>query len=191
MEMHIAEVAERIKGLREMIGITTEEMAAVTGITEQEYITLEIGNSDFSFTFLMKCAQKLNVDLVVLLTGANPKLSFYTVVRKGSGLLTPRRAGFKYNHLAYLFKNKLSEPFIVTAPFSEQEQQQPIHYSTHEGQELDYILTGSLKIDLNGHIEILHEGDSVYYDSAYPHGMIAIGGNDCEFLAVVIPSIKK
>jgi transcriptional regulator with XRE-family HTH domain len=191
MEMHIAEIAERIKGLREMLGITAAEMAAVTEITEQEYITLESGNSDFSFTFLMKCAQRLNVDLVVLLTGTNPTLSFYTVVRKGSGLPIDRRTGFKYNHLAYLFKNKLSEPFLVTAPYSDEEQQLPVHYSTHDGQELDFILSGTLKVDLNGHIEILHEGDSLYYDSSYPHGMIATGGNDCEFLAVVIPNIKK
>jgi transcriptional regulator with XRE-family HTH domain len=191
MEMHIAEIAERIKGLREMLSITATEMATVTGVTEQDYITLESGTSDFSFTFLMKCSQRLNVDLVVLLTGTNPKLSFYTVVRKGSGLPIDRRAGFKYNHLAYLFKNKLSEPFIVTAPYSEEEEQLPIHHSTHEGQELDLILKGSLKVDLNGHTEILHEGDSVYYDSGYPHGMIATGGSDCEFLAVVIPNIKK
>jgi mannose-6-phosphate isomerase-like protein (cupin superfamily) len=190
MEKHISEIAQRIKGLREMLCITTAEMSKVTDVTEQEYITLESGSLDFPFTFLMKCSQRLNVDLVVLLTGSNPKLSFYTVVRKDSGLPINRRAGFKYNHLAYLFKNKLSEPFVVTAPYSEQEQQMPIHHSTHDGQEFDFILKGSLKVDLDGHTEILHEGDSLYYDSSYPHGMIATGG-DCEFLAVVIPSIKK
>jgi quercetin dioxygenase-like cupin family protein len=75
---------------------------------------------------------------------------------------------------------------MVTAPFSEDEQTKAIKYSTHEGQEFDYILKGSLKVDLDGHIEILNEGDSICYNSGHPHGMIATGGSDCRFLAVVI-----
>ena len=37
------------------------------------------------------------------------------------------------------------------------------------------------------HIEVLHEGDSIYYDSSKPHGMIAVDGADCLFCAVVLP----
>lgn len=33
---------------------------------------------------------------------------------------------------------------------------------------------------------MLSEGDSIYYDSGHRHGMIATGGKDCEFIAVVI-----
>ena len=44
----------------------------------------------------------------------------------------------------------------------------------------------SLKVQLDSHTEILHANDSVYYDSSHGHGMIAIDGEDCEFLAIVI-----
>lgn len=191
MEMRIREIAERIKGLREMMGITVEEMAAVTGVSVEDYTAMESGSSDLTFTFLMKSAQRFGIDLVELLTGENPKLSFYTVVRKGKGLPIERRKGFQYRHLAYLFKGKIAEPFLVEAPFSQEEQDRPIRYSTHEGQELDYILKGSLKVDFDGHVEVLHEGDAVYYDSGHPHGMIATNGGNCEFLAVVINKPKE
>ena len=32
----------------------------------------------------------------------------------------------------------------------------------------------------------LKEGDAIYYNSGRAHGMIATGGEDCKFLAVVI-----
>lgn len=186
MEMQIREIAERIKGLREMLDIPQEEMAKVTGLSVQEYGDMEKGECDFPFTFLMKCAERFHVDIVELMTGSDPKLSFYTVVRQNKGLPIQRREGFTYRHLAYLFKGKFAEPFLVTAPYSEKEQNQPIEYSTHEGQEFDFILKGSLKVDFEGHIEVLNAGDAVYYDSGHPHGMIAASGTDCEFLAVLL-----
>lgn len=187
METHILEIAERIKGMREMLNIPVEEMAKVTGIPIDQYLEAESGKSDFTFTFLMKCAQRFKVDIVELLTGSNPTLSFYTVVRKGGGLPIERRKGFDYKHLAYRLKDKMVEPFLVTVPYNQKEIDEPLYYSTHAGQEFDYIFKGSLKIDLDGHVEILHAGDCVLYDSGHRHGMIAINGADCQFLAIVIP----
>ena len=186
MDTRVIEIAERIKALREICGFGITEMAAATGVSEEEYGVLESGASDFSFTFLYKCAEKLGVDIVELLTGENPRLSHYTVVRKGTGLNMKRRAGFRYEHLASYFKNKAAEPFKVYAPYSDSDQSKPIGLSTHEGQELDYVLKGSLKVQIGEHAEILNEGDAIYYDSSVGHGMIATDGKDCEFLAVVL-----
>ena len=49
------------------------------------------------------------------------------------------------------------------------------------------VLKGSLKVQVGSNTEILHEGDSIYYNSSTPHGMIAVDGKDCTFLAVVLP----
>jgi mannose-6-phosphate isomerase-like protein (cupin superfamily) len=51
---------------------------------------------------------------------------------------------------------------------------------------MNFIIKGSLKIWIEDHMEILNEGDTIYYDSNYGHGMIATGGEDCVFLAVVM-----
>jgi mannose-6-phosphate isomerase-like protein (cupin superfamily) len=191
METHILEISERIKGMRGMLNISAEEMANITETPIDKYLAMENGNSDFTFTFLMKCAQRFKVDIVELLTGSNPTLSFYTVVRKDGGLPIERRKGFDYKHLAYRLKDKMVEPFLVTVPYNQEEQNIPLYYSTHAGQEFDYILKGSLKVDLDGHVEILNAGDSVLYDSGHPHGMIAVNGADCQFLAIVIPKHKE
>jgi len=180
------EIAQRLRGLREILELTPEQMAAYTDCTVQEYLAYESGESDFGFTFLYECAKVFGIDLVELLTGEKPKLSHYTVVRAGKGLPIRRRAGFTYEHLAYRIKDKLSEPFLVTAPYSPEEQNAPIAMSRHKGQEFDYIIRGSLKVQLKNKVEVLSEGDSIFYDSGDPHGMIATGGSDCVFLAVVM-----
>ncbi|GHU79570.1 transcriptional regulator [Clostridia bacterium] len=186
METKIQEIAQRIKELRLILEISEEEMARVTDMTLAEYRQYETGAEDFSFTFLYECARTFGVDIVELLTGENPKLSFYSVVRSGKGLPIRRRQSFTYQHLAYRIKDKLAEPFLVTAPYNENEQNAPIHRSHHDGQEFDIVLKGSLRVDVEGHIETLEEGDAIYYDSSHGHGMIAVGGEECTFLAVVI-----
>lgn len=187
METRLNEIAERIKGLREMCDFSIAQMAECAGITEEQYIEYENGNKDFSVTFLSNCAKKFGVDLIELMTGENPRLTSYTVVRKGQGLASVRRESFKYEHLAFRFKDKAAEPFLVEAPYNESEQNAPIHLSSHEGQEFDYIISGSMKISVAGHTEILNPGDSIFYDSSQPHGMIAVNCEKCVFLAMVMP----
>ena len=181
----IKQIAERIKGLRTILEFSPEEMAKVCGVSVEEYLAAEEGKYDFSFTFLYHCANKFGVDIAELVSGEAPKLSQYTITRAGKGMPIERRQGFKYQHLGHLMKNRKAEPFRVLARYSEEEQGKPIELSKHEGQEFDYILKGKLRFQFEDHIEILNEGDAVYYDSGHGHGMIATGGDDCEFLAIV------
>ncbi len=186
MEPNIKEVASRIRSLREDSGLTMQEMADATGRSVAEYAAQESGDQDLSFTFLYKCAETLGVDVIELLTGENPHLTGYSLIRANDGLSIKRRAGFEYLHKAPHFRHKLAEPFLVTAPYLEEEQEQPIHLSYHKGQELDYILSGKLRFAYENHIEDLEPGDMLMYDSSRGHGMIAIGGEPCVFLAIVV-----
>ena len=186
LKAQLAEVAQRIRTMREITGLSEEEMAKCTGASKEEYQQCEQGERDFSFTFIYKCAQRFAVDPTDLIKGASPTLSSYTVSRKGDGLPITRRQGFKYLNKAPLFKNKTAEPFFVTMPYSEAEQKGAIKLSTHVGQEYDIVVKGSMKMQVGSHIEILHEGDTIYYNSATPHGMIATGGAECQIYALVL-----
>lgn len=180
------EVANRVRVLREDLGYTMQEMAEATGRSVAEYAAQESGKEDLSFTFLYKCAAKLGVDVVELLTGESPHLSAYSLTHEGEGLSIMRRAGFEYLHKAPHFKNKLVEPFMVTAPYLEDAQDKPVHLSYHKGQELDYVISGKLRFAYEDHEEVLVPGDLILYDSGRGHGMIATGGEECKFLAIVV-----
>ncbi|MCL1823440.1 MAG: XRE family transcriptional regulator [Oscillospiraceae bacterium] len=186
MTYEIKEVSARLKATREYLDITAEEMSAKTKTPLEEYTTLESGEKDFSLSFLNDCAVALGIELIELLTGKEPKLQKYEIVRSGKGLPIERRAGFSYQHMAYLFKHKMLEPLLVKAPYNAAEQDLPVKLSKHDGQEMNFIISGKLKFVIGEKTEILESGDCVYFDSTNPHGMIATGGADCEFLAILV-----
>ena len=177
---------KRICEARKALGISIREMAILHNITEEEYLRHENGDADTSFSFLLKTAERFGMDINALISGESPRLSFYTLTRKVTGTKVDRRPDFEYFHQAAQMKNRMAEPFVVRAPFTGDDAQ--VHLSTHAGQEFDYVLQGKLKVQLEDKIEILEAGDSVYYDSRHPHGMVAAGGEDCLFLAVVMKS---
>ncbi len=185
-QTRLSEVALRIKEMRNVMGFSEEEMAKKTEVTVNQYITYESGEIDIPFSFIHKCALTFGVELTELLEGSQANLKSYTVTRKGQGQETAQEEGIDIKNLAPKFRNKLAQPYYVRYEYSVKQQNAPIHLATHSGQEFDLVLKGQLKVQVGKHTEVLEEGDSIYYDSSTPHGMIAIGGSDCEFLAVVL-----
>ena len=184
----LAVIAMRIKDLREINGMSAVEVAEKAGIGAGEYEAYEAGESDFSFSHLFNIAKVLGVDISDLLTGESPKLHGYILTRDGEGLEFHRRDQYLYHHLAYNFKDKLAEPFIVTVSADVEDAVKQAH--SHAGQEFDYVLSGTLKIVLGGQELCLGKGDSLYYDSSLPHAMYAPEG-DCRFIAVVVKEGAK
>ena len=191
LEFKIHEVARRIVDLREAMNLSQQELAKKIGLDYDQYVRYESGEEDFPFTFIYKIANTCKVDMNDLLTGESPALSEYVVTRKGEGSEIVRREGFMYQNLAPNFKNKLAEPFYVKIPYSEEALNPPYHFNTHVGQEMDIVIKGNLKMMVGDSVEILHEGDAIYYDSSTPHNEIALGGEDCEIYAVVMNPEKK
>lgn len=188
--LRIGEIATRIRGMREILGWSEADMAEKTGLTQEEYAAYEGGGVDLPFTFIHNCALAFGMELTELLEGREPNLSSYTVTRRGEGEDTAREAGILIRNLAPRFRSKIAEPYWVRYEYDEKLQHQPIHLTRHLGQEFDLILRGHLKVQVGDHTEVLREGDSIYYDSATPHGMIAVDGEDCVFCAVVLPGVE-
>ena len=46
-----------------------------------------------------------------------------------------------------------------------------IYKNTHEGQEFNMVLEGTMQLYIGGKTLTLNEGDSIYFDSSVPHGM--------------------
>jgi quercetin dioxygenase-like cupin family protein len=181
MTEQLMEIGARLKALREIMDYTPQLLAEKMEMQESEYLKYEKGEMDFSFSFLYTAANILGVDVLDLMSGESPKLARMTVVRDGQGYDISRRKAYNYKHLAYTFRDKKAEPFLVTVEPSEASPK--LH--DHDGQEFDYMLSGTMIFYLGDSITTLNAGDSVYYDSSIPHAMKAEGGA-ARFLAVVI-----
>lgn len=182
----LAEVAQRISELRNIYGYTDEEMAKKTEVSLDEYRAYLEGKDDMPFTFVHKCALAFGVEITDLLEGQSAKLSTYNVTRRGEGTTTANEEGILIQNLAPNFKKKLANPYWVKYEYSSELQSKPIEVTTHSGQEFDLVIKGALKVQIGDRVEVLHEGDSIYYKSSTPHGMIAVDGEDCLFLAMVM-----
>ena len=182
----LQEIAERISDMREVMGYSEAEMAEKTEVSLALYKAYESGEVDLPFTFIHKCALAFGIDITDLLEGHSSTLTSYTVTRKGMGQQTAKEAGIDIMNMAPKFKNKLAEPYWVRYEYSDELQHQPIHLTKHSGQEFDLVLSGALLVQVGSNKEVLHEGDSIYYNSSAPHGMIAVEGKDCVFCAMVM-----
>ena len=190
MEKHLSEVAERIRELRMVLGMSPEEAAERTGFALDDYLAYEQGGQDLPFSFIHNCALAFDVDMAELLEGRAPMLRHYQVTRGGNGQTAVDDDGILIRDLAPRFSGKLAEPYIVRYEYDEEQQHKPIHTDVHSGQEFDYILSGSLRVQIGSHTEVLNAGDSILYDSGTPHGMIAVNGEACTFLALVLAGEK-
>ena len=191
LDFKLQEMAARIRELREIEGLTQEQMASETGVTLLEYQACETGQSDLNFAFIYRCAQIFGVDVTDIIEGTSPRLANYTLTRAGEGQHIEHAHGMTYFNMAPHFKKRVAEPLYVLAEYSDEAQIKPIEITTHEGQECDIVLSGQLKVQVGEHIEILNPGDTIYYNSTAPHGMIATGGKDCIFYAIVLNSAEE
>lgn len=180
----IKQIAERLRGLRDGLDLSIEEMARECGITEEAYRKAETGESDISVSMLQQIARHYNIALDALMFGEEPKMATYFLTRAGKGVSIERTRAYRYQSLAAGFKGRKADPFIVTVEPSSDNT--PLHYNSHEGQEFNLVLEGRMMLSVGGKELILNEGDSLYFNSQLPHGMKALDGKTVRFLAIIL-----
>ena len=180
----IKSIANRLRGLREVLELSAQEVAESCHLRVEEYMALESGESDISVNVLQTIARRYGISLDVLMFGEEPKMNAYFITRAGAGVSVERRKAYKYEALASGFRDRKADPFIVTVEPAPADA--PMHLNSHEGQEMNYVLEGRLLIGLNGKEIVLNTGDSLYFDSGLPHGMKALDGKTVRFLAIIM-----
>ncbi|MCL2083065.1 MAG: XRE family transcriptional regulator [Oscillospiraceae bacterium] len=182
MTEQLRDIGRRLSALRGIMELGAPEFCEKTGIKADELIAYEKGERDFSFSFLYNAARVLNVDVMDIMSGDSPRLSGWCLVRKGEGYAIDRRSAYKYSHLAFTFRDKKAEPFMVTV---EPKDAAPVLHS-HDGQEFNWMVSGRMRIYIADSKYDLEPGDSIYFDASIPHAMQALDNSPAQFLAVVM-----
>lgn len=181
MNEQIRQIAKRLQGLREALEFTLEEVADVCHTSVDNYLKYESGAVDIPVSVLHNISKHYNIELTTLFAGEEPHVFKYSITRKGTGVGVQRRDAYQYESLASSFVGRKAEPFIVTVEPNTQEQEP----STHIGQEFNLVLEGEMELCLNNKKILLHQGDSIYFNSELPHSMRAVNNIRCKFLAVI------
>ncbi|XPV76233.1 MAG: helix-turn-helix domain-containing protein [Desulfovibrio sp.] len=183
MENAYKEIAPRLVGLRDALDLSVEDMSEKTGMSVEKIKEYESGECEIPVGFLLKVSQACEIDLTVLISGEESRLSSYALVKKGEGLSVDRRKDYDYRSLGYKFTGRKMEPFHITVPPKAAED---VTLTQHNGQEFIYMLEGRLEVTLNKQVQVLEPGDSLYFDSLTPHGMRALEDKEAVFLDVIL-----
>ena len=184
MTTDLKQIGERIKGLRDAIDLTPAEMAKRLEVDLTDYLKFESGEEDISVSFLQRIEREFNVDISTLMFGTEPRMNAYFITRKDKGVSVERVSAYKYQSLTSGFTNNVAEVFVVTVEPKPKEED--FYKNIHAGQEFNMILEGSMMLNINGKNLMLEQGDSIYFDSSFPHGMKAMNNKPVKFLAVIL-----
>lgn len=181
MDEQIHEIALRIRELREISEYSAEFMAKELGVSKQTYENYEASGENIPISTLYHMANLFKVDMSEIITGRTPRIDSYCIVPAGKGVKIDRYPGYNFQGLAYKFMHKIMEPMIVTVDPCEGDPELVVH----EGQELNYVLEGSIEVLFDNKRLLLETGDSIYFDPTHPHGQKAMNGKPAKFLTVI------
>jgi transcriptional regulator with XRE-family HTH domain len=178
-------LGDRIRRVREMRGLTVQDLSSRTGIDVDTLGRIESSKLIPALGQLVRLGKALDMKMGYFISPGIDKPM--TVVRKHERRTVSRYGeaksmlhGYSYESLAPDKANRLMEPFIITlVPTGVEE------FSTHAGQEFLYVLEGEIKVQVGEHAVFLKPGDTVYYDSGQPHVVRCAGTTAARILAVL------
>ncbi len=180
-------IGEKVRELREKKGLSLQDMANRTGYTSALLSQVENHLISPPLGALIKIAKALEVKVGTFF-GEEPRES-YAIVRRDERKHISRYAskegvsyGYSYESLGFDKKDRQMEPFLVTLEPATVKSEK---LSTHDGEEFIFILEGEMEVILGGHKDVLHPGDSIYYDSTIPHKVQCHRDIPTKILAVI------
>lgn len=181
-------VGERIKSLREEKSMTIEELAQKAELSVEQIKRIEDDIDLPSLSPLIKISHALEVRLGTFFDDQSVngpvicRKDQYSDTVSFSNNTTSSRKNMEYHSLSKSKTDRHMEPFIIDVNPVEKEE---YVLSTHEGEEFILILEGTMELVYGKNKYLLHEGDSVYYDSIIPHHIHGYQGQKAKILAVI------
>ena len=178
----------KLTTLRDSLGLTVEELAQRSGCDAVVIEQLEAGELAPSLAPLIKITRALGCRLGTLLDDDTqmgpvvPRADERESVARLRSLETGAADSGQLEFFSLAAGKSLRhmEPFRIVVQAGAGRA-----LSTHEGEEVIYVLTGGVEIEYGKEIYALGAGDSIYYDSVVPHQVRAAGADAATILAVV------
>ena len=159
-----ADIGRRIRNLRHIKGLTLKDLADRTACSESMLSKVENGKAQVSLTLLHRVVQSLDITITALFSESQADLGVVTQAKDRSTfridangsrlerLIPPNQGHLLEGNLHILAPGGGSDGILM-----------------HEGEEVGYVLSGTLELTVNGVQYVLHTGDSFVYRSEQPH----------------------
>jgi transcriptional regulator with XRE-family HTH domain len=180
-------IGPKIRGLRSKKLLSLVQLGEHTGLSASLLSKIERGQLVPTLPTLHRIAQVFGVGLEHFFVDTSERPTV-AVVRKKDRLRLPNRPDEESP--AYFFE---SLDFPVTdrkmeAYYAEfKAHAKPMQPHQHAGAEIIYVVTGQLVVNIDGDDTMLSQGDSIYFDSSFPHSYRQHGRAVCSAVVVVTP----
>lgn len=186
-----AEIGKRIKTFRKTQKITLDKLAQQTGYSKGYLSKLEKSDKAPPVATLETIARALNVTISALLGEDTQSISLCLVRKDESPFVTRDGTafGYAYEAMAYNYPDRMMEVFLLTLPLGRKKR---VLYQ-HEGEEVLFMIQGTMKFFHGANEYTVNEGDCLYFDSSIPHFGESIGSEEVKCLMVIcnfVPSGK-
>jgi transcriptional regulator with XRE-family HTH domain len=181
-------IGARIRFLRRQRDMTLDQLSNTSNLTKSYVSKVERGLSVPSISTAMKIAESFNITVSQLL-GEDGYEGAISIVRKNerpSFMRDGSSTGYDYEMIAAPKKFKSMEPFIMKPPLQFQDKR----LFEHSGEELIFVLSGSVEVEVSGKLVRLDSGDTMYFDAHLPHRTRSVGNKNASVL-VVISGMKQ
>jgi len=184
-----AEIGKRIKAFRKERGITLDQLARQTGLSKGYLSKVEKSDKAPPVSTLGNIARALHVTISALLSEETQRTSLCLVRKEERPFVTRDGTafGYAYEAVAYKYPNRVMEPFVLTLPVGPKKRT----FFQHEGEEILFMIQGTMKFTHGAEEHIAHEGDCLYFDSGIPHFGESMGDEEVKCFMVMCNPVTK
>lgn len=182
-------IGSRLRDLRKARGMTLETLAERAGVTKGYLSKIENGKQLPPIATLSRISVVLDTDIATFFQNNDAAEDFgdrVSLVRAGERRQTVRGGsafGYDYQSIAHGMADKSLDAFVFTFPERVEEQTD----FEHEGEEMVFILSGSVKFEIAGKSLILAPGDCLYFDASLAHRGRSLNGEASALVVIYQP----
>jgi transcriptional regulator with XRE-family HTH domain len=184
-----AGVGLNLRKLRAAKGLTLDRLAGMSELTRGYISLVERGLKAPSIAALLRMAKALGVNVAYFFDPKSTASPRYTVHRHQEESAIPMQNGsFGLTALAAARPHKSMEPFLLKPPFKSKRSSaasEKIKRAFHSGEEMLFVVSGRVAIELDGEELELKKGDCLYFSGEMPHQVHSLGRQKAEVLVVI------
>lgn len=171
------QVGARLRAARQARGWTLEELARPAGVSVSTLSRLESGKRQASLELLLPLTRRLGIRIDDLLPTETPDPRVHRAVERRDGMviapLTLEQSPVQALKIVY--------PPTDAAPAAR----------IHEGYEWLYVLSGRVRLALDGSEHVLTPGEAAEFDTRLPHSISATAEGTAEVLSIFSASGER
>lgn len=179
-----SKIGERVRDLRRAAGMSKQELAIASSVTNEVLERIEKENMNPSVPVMNKICHALGTRTGTVLDGAEYAGPVHMTSDDHEVL---ERSDYSESNLAYyLLARKKSDrnmdPAIIDVMFAPEGAPK---FPSREGEEFVYVLEGRVELRYGNENYRLEQGDSIYFDSCVPHALSTVAeGETARVLAI-------